>query len=53
MGKMKKKRFSAPKPRPTGLPSVGEFEAEMELQAGDVQSSTLQTIVEKVCLYSS
>jgi hypothetical protein len=48
MGKMKKKKFSAPKPRPTGLPSVGEFEAEIELQ-GDVQSSTLQTIVEKVC----
>lgn len=49
MGKVKKKKFSAPKPRPTGLPSVGECEAEIELQGNtDVQSASLQTIVEKV-----
>ncbi|XP_053391759.1 HEAT repeat-containing protein 3-like [Mercenaria mercenaria] len=48
MGKVKKKKFSAPKPRPTGLPSVGECEAEIELQGEDVHSATLQTIVEKL-----
>lgn len=49
MGKVKKKKFSAPKPRPTGLPSVGECEAEVELQGEiDVNSATIQTIVEKL-----
>lgn len=48
MGKAKKKKFTAPKPRPTGLPSVGECEQEIELQGFDATSSTLQTIIEKL-----
>ena len=49
MGKSKKKKFSAPKPQPTGLPSVVECEAEIELE-GNVQgsASALQGIIEKV-----
>lgn len=48
MGKAKKKKFSAPRPRPTGLPSVGECEAEIELEGFDATSSTLQTVIEKL-----
>jgi len=49
MGKCKKKKFSAPKSQPTGLPSVVECEAEIELE-GNVQgsASALQGIIEKV-----
>lgn len=49
MGKVKKKKFSGHKPQPTGLPSVSECEAEIELE-GDADSapSSLQSIIEKV-----
>ena len=49
MGKSKKEKFSAPKPQTTGLPSVVECEAELELE-GNVQgsASALQGIIEKV-----
>lgn len=46
MGKVKKKKFAAAKPRPTGLPSVGECETELDGQM-DTPAS-LQNIIEKV-----
>lgn len=49
MGKVKKKKFAAQKPQPTGLPSVGECEAEIELEGnGDAGSSSLNLVIEKV-----
>ena len=55
MGKAKKKKFNAPKNRPTGLPSVSESVAELELT--NVQqtspSAALQSLVEKVKLWRS
>ena len=48
MGKAKKK-FSAPRPQPTGLPSVAQCESELEMEGNpDSSSSTLQTLIEKV-----
>lgn len=50
MGKVKNKKFTVQKPRPTGLPSVGECEAEVELE-GIVEAtgfSSLQAVIEKV-----
>ncbi|WAR11769.1 HEAT3-like protein [Mya arenaria] len=49
MGKSKKKKFSGQKPRPTGLPSVREAEAEVELQGtSDTTPASLQAVIEKL-----
>ncbi|KAL4234956.1 ribosomal large subunit biogenesis [Mactra antiquata] len=49
MGKVKKKKFSAPKPCPTGLPSVEQCESEIELEGNiDTSSATLQLVIEKL-----
>ena len=54
MGKSKNKKFKSPKPQPTGLPSVKDFETELEIEQesnnGYVNSSTVQNLVEKVIL---
>ncbi|KAH3775852.1 HEAT repeat-containing protein 3-like [Dreissena polymorpha] len=48
MGKAKKK-YSAPRPQPTGLPSVAQCESELEMEGNpDSSSSTLQTLIEKL-----
>jgi len=49
MGKDRNKKFKACKPRPTGLPSVKEFEAEL-VTSQIVSDLTIQNLVEKVCL---
>ena len=51
MGKSKRKKFGGSKPRPTGLQSVSECEAEFELTGNaDSTPGALQNIIEKVCL---
>lgn len=50
MGKSKRKKFGGSKPRPTGLQSVSECEAEFELTGNaDSTPGALQNIIEKVC----
>ena len=55
MGKTKKKKFKAPKPQPTGLPSVKEVEAEIDsdaIRAAKEPSGTIADVIEKVpCLH--
>ena len=46
MGKSKQKRFRVRPSPPTGLPSVKDFETELEATA--TESSTLQPIIEQV-----
>ena len=46
MGKSKQKRFKAKQANPTGLPSVKEFETELESTATSIPS--IQPIIEQV-----
>lgn len=50
MGKSKAKKFKCSKPQPTGLPSVKDCEAALDLEASKsiASNSTIQNLVEKL-----